>query len=354
MLVTINNLIKKNREAIILILFLFALMIIINSSFLLPIIISILLSYFLYNVKKILIRLGCPQSLSFSLTYFIFIAVFSLISLLILPRAFKKILEILNDVPCMIYNIKFSTNKFIRQYPAIFPPEMSSLVSNAVTYIQSIGKAIISASLLSIVIITRWTLYIFFIPVIVFFLLKDYIKIVIWFEKITPKHSYFWKKIWYAIRKQISNYIIGKFAEFLIVTLASYILFKSYKLSYPDLMAVCVGMSVIMPYIGTIIVSIPIILISAIQLGLTHDLLYFNLIYITIQFLDGNILVPVLFSEVVDLHPLSIIIAIIIFGSTMNMYGLVFAIPFAIVIKAIINLYFMPIDKLNVEMKRKS
>ena len=109
-----------------------------------------------------------------------------------------------------------------------------------------------------------------------------------------------------------------------------------------------------MPYIGTIIVSIPIILISAIQLGLTHDLLYFNLIYITIQFLDGNILVPVLFSEVVNLHPLSIIIAIIIFGSTMNMYGLVFAIPFAIVIKAIINLYLTPIAKLDIEMKGKT
>ena len=73
--------------------------------------------------------------------------------------------------------------------------------------------------------------------------------------------------------------------------------------------------------------------------NLPYPVFYLTLIYTIIQLIDGNILVPLLFSEAVKLHPISIIIAVIVFGSTLNIYGVFFAIPFAIVIKAIINIY---------------
>ena len=97
-----------------------------------------------------------------------------------------------------------------------------------------------------------------------------------------------------------------------------------------------------MPYIGTIIISIPVVLIACVQFGLSKELIYFISFYSIIQFLDGNLLVPILFSEVLDLHPVTIIMSIIIFGSIFKLYGVVFAIPLAIVFKAIIVMYLTP------------
>lgn len=344
MLNIIRNIIKYNKEAISLMLFLPTIFIIINSSLLLPIIISIILSYFLYNIKKLLNLLGCPLGVSFVITYILFLTLFLLILFILLPLVFKQMLGLFNDLPFMIQKIKFITYRFIEKYPFIFPAEQTNIFfSNIIAYVQSIGKTIISASLLSLAIIIKWILYIFLIPILVFFFLKDHSDIILWFKKIMPEKAKFWGKIWHVTNKQIANYIRGKFIEMLIITIISYILFKSYKLVYADLLAFGVGISVIIPYIGTIIISVPVLFISAVQLGLTHDFLYFNIIYILIHFLDGNLLVPILFSETVDLHPISIIMAIIIFGSTLNVYGVFFAIPFAIVIKAIINLYLTPI-----------
>jgi putative permease len=59
--------------------------------------------------------------------------------------------------------------------------------------------------------------------------------------------------------------------------------------------------------------------------------------YAIIQALDGNLLVPLMFSEVVNLHPVAIILAILVFGGLWGFWGIFFAIPLATLVKAVIN-----------------
>jgi len=59
--------------------------------------------------------------------------------------------------------------------------------------------------------------------------------------------------------------------------------------------------------------------------------------YGIIQALDGNVLVPLLFSEVVNLHPVAIILAILVFGGLWGFWGIFFAIPLATLVQAIIR-----------------
>ena len=61
--------------------------------------------------------------------------------------------------------------------------------------------------------------------------------------------------------------------------------------------------------------------------------------YFVIQFLDGNVLVPILFSEAVNLHPIAIIVAILVFGGLWGFWGVFFAIPLATLVKALINVW---------------
>ena len=96
-------------------------------------------------------------------------------------------------------------------------------------------------------------------------------------------------------------------------------------------------LSVLIPYIGAALVTLPVALIGFVQWGWTNEFWYLMLAYGIIQALDGNVLVPLLFSEAVNLHPVSIIIAVLVFGSVWGVWGVFFAIPLATLIKAILN-----------------
>lgn len=335
------NFLTSNKKELLSILFLATTsLIIIYSSFLLPIIISLTLSYLLYNIIKFINSYGFTKNTSFLIVYSLFLTLFFLILFILLPLIFKQLVGLFNDLPFMIQKIKFVTSKFIEKYPILISQEQTNLLfSNIIKYVQSMGKTIISASILSITITIKWIVCILFIPILIFFLLKDKEDIIYWFKFLIPKTFFHIEKIWFTINKQINNYVRGKIIEIIIMIIFNYLLFKIYKLAYNDLLSFAVGLSVVLPYIGAIIVSIPVLFISAVQFGTSIDFINIILIYTLIQFLDGNLLVPILFSEAVNLHPLSIIIAIIIFGSTLNIYGVFFAIPLAILVQALIKLY---------------
>jgi putative permease len=59
--------------------------------------------------------------------------------------------------------------------------------------------------------------------------------------------------------------------------------------------------------------------------------------YSVIQLLDGNLLAPLLLSEVVNLHPVAIIVAVLLFGGLWGLWGLFFAIPLATLVQAVLK-----------------
>jgi len=103
------------------------------------------------------------------------------------------------------------------------------------------------------------------------------------------------------------------------------------------LLATMVGLSVIVPYIGAAVVTVPVAIIAWFQWGWSADFGWLLFAYGVIQALDGYLLVPLLFSEVVDLHPVAIIIAILVFGGLWGFWGVFFAIPLATLVQAVIK-----------------
>ena len=103
------------------------------------------------------------------------------------------------------------------------------------------------------------------------------------------------------------------------------------------LLGLVVGLSVIVPYIGATVVTFPVLLVGWFQWGWGVDLGWLAMAYLIIQALDGNVLVPLLFSEVVSLHPVAIILAILVFGGFWGFWGVFFAIPLATLVNAVIQ-----------------
>ncbi len=90
------------------------------------------------------------------------------------------------------------------------------------------------------------------------------------------------------------------------------------------LLSVLVGISVVIPYIGAVMVTLPIIIIAFTQWGWSAHFAYLLTVYAIIITLDANVLVPLLFSEAVDLHPVTIILAVLIFGGATWLLGCIF------------------------------
>ena len=123
------------------------------------------------------------------------------------------------------------------------------------------------------------------------------------------------------MQQQIANYIHGKLLEILIVGVVTYIIFLSFGLNYPLLLSVAVGLSVLVPYIGAVLVTIPVALVAMFQFGISPTFWYLIVAFAVSQLLDGNLLVPYLFSEVVNLHPLVIIISVVVFSADYGVSG---------------------------------
>lgn len=157
-----------------------------------------------------------------------------------------------------------------------------------------------------------------------------------------PKKRGVLQKVSLEVHEQIGNYIRGKVVEIIFVGIATYIVFWFFGLQYSVLLASLVGLSVLIPYVGAVVITIPVILVAYLQWGWTPQFGYLMIAFLVVQGLDANILIPLLFSEAVNLHPVAIIVATLFFGGIWGFWGVFFAIPLATLVKAVINAWPKP------------
>jgi putative permease len=199
------------------------------------------------------------------------------------------------------------------------------------------GQQILTLSLASIPGIITLLVYLILVPLLVFFFLKDKDTIVAWLSGFLPEERTLASSVWAEMDQQLGNYVRGKFWEILIVGSVTYVTFVVLDLKYSILLAVLVGISVLVPYLGAAVVTIPVAVVAYFQFGWGSDFAMVLIAYGIIQAIDGNVLVPLLFSEVVNLHPVAIIVSVLVFGGLWGFWGVFFAIPLATLVNAVLR-----------------
>jgi putative permease len=346
MFVILKNLFNKyfsDPEAVMLLMLLVVIFSIILGlgSILLPVLLSIVIAYLLQWWVNLLERV-MPHTLAYSIVYLVFLGLFIASILLLFPLLWRQLNNLVNELPTMIENGKSLLHNFVKDKDFLFSEENLELItSSVISDVRSFGLKAVSSSLSSITAAITWIVYIVLVPLLVFFFLKDKERIIAWFVKFLPAQRKLMHTVWNEMDQQIGNYIRGKLTEIGIVGFITYIIFWYFNLKYQSLLAVLVAISVIIPYIGGVIVTIPVVLVAYLQWGFVGgwqgDFAFLMYAYGLTQFLDGNILVPLLFSEAVNLHPVAVILAILIFGAIWGFWGIFFAIPLATLVKAILN-----------------
>jgi len=203
--------------------------------------------------------------------------------------------------------------------------------------IGKFGQWALTFSLSSLPLLVNMMIYLVLVPILVFFFLKDRAKIRDWVGGYLPRERALITRVAEEMNHQIANYIRGKVIEIIICGGVTYIAFVALGLNYAALLALLVGVSVVVPYVGAVVVTVPVMLIALFQWGWSDQFIYLMAVYGIIQTLDGNVLVPLLFSGAVNLHPVAIICAVLLFGGLWGFWGVFFAIPLATLFKAVLD-----------------
>ncbi len=303
-----------------------------------PVLASIVIAYLLQGVVAFLQRHGWPRLAAVLLVYIAFMLFVALILFGIIPILSRQVTDLVQQLPSMISKGQAALMQLPERYPEVFTAEqVQEIIGSIRSEIANFGQQVLSYSMASVIGIITILVYMILVPLLVFFFLKDQELILNWFARYLPRHRRIASNVWRDVDRQISNYVRGKFWEILLVWSVSYAVFHYFNLNYAMLLAFLVGLSVIIPYIGASVVTIPVLLIAWFQWGWSNEFFWLSVSYFIIQALDGNVLVPLLFSEVVDLHPVAIIVAILVFGGLWGFWGVFFAIPLATLVQAILS-----------------
>lgn len=301
-----------------------------------PALASIVIAYLLEGIIHVLTDRGAPRTRVVILVFLSFMAFILFLLFGVVPLLWGQALDFIRELPNYLGQGQKALLRIPELYPVISEAQITDLMSLIQKEITLQGQRILSLSLSSIPGIITVLVYLILVPLLVFFFLKDKALIVRWFTGFLPSERHLTTEVWREVDVQLGNYVRGKFWEILIVGVTTFIVFSILGIKYAILLSVLVGLSVVVPYIGAAVVTLPVALVAYFQWGWGTDFAWLMVAYGIIQALDGNVLVPLLFSEVVNLHPVAIIVAILVFGGLWGFWGVFFAIPLATLVSAIL------------------
>ena len=303
-----------------------------------PVLASIVIAYLLDGAVEKTQQLGAPRISAVVLVFILFMSFLVFALFWLVPRLSYQVTQLVRELPYIISLGQESLVQLPQQYPNLFTEaQVSDLMDAIRTEITSMSQRVLSYSLPAVFGLISLMVYSILVPVMVFFFLKDKDRILAWLSKGLPKERRLVDEVATDVNDQVANYVRGKVWEIFIVGAVSFTTFTLMGLNYALLLATMVGLSVIIPYVGAAVVTVPVAVIAWFQWGWSPEFGWLLFAYGVLQALDGYLLVPLLFSEVVNLHPVAIIIAILIFGGLWGFWGVFFAIPLATLVQAVLN-----------------
>ncbi|MGM0913234.1 MAG: AI-2E family transporter [Pseudomonadota bacterium] len=302
-----------------------------------PFLTALVIAFLLQGAVSWLERRHVPHLLAVILVFLGFMGLLLALAFILMPLIWNQLVTLVQETPRMFASGQQLLDDLQARYPQLITPDqIQNWIATAGRELTQLGQRALTLSLASLGNVLGLIIYLVLVPILVFFLLKDRERLVDFILSLLPRKRTLMTRIWHEMDSQIANYVRGKFIEIMIVGTVAFLTFAFFGLPYTALLSVMVGFSVLVPYIGAAVATLPVAAVAGFHFGMTDEFLYVLVAYGVIQALDGNVLVPVLFSEAVNLHPVSIIVAVLFFGGIWGFWGIFFAIPLATLLKALV------------------
>ena len=302
-----------------------------------PLLVAIAIAYVMEELVELLVKFKMPRMFAIGVVGAAALLAILFTLLAILPILTEQIGRLIAQIPQYMQLMRETLHELEEKYPTgVNAGYLQQAMASAAAKVQEWGGLLLSFSLASIPNLIALGVYSVLVPVLVFFLLKDKERVLNWGKQFLPERRVLLQRVWTELDNQIGNYIRGRFWESSMVGLVMWLVYYFMNHEYALLLAVLTGISVWIPFVGAAVVTIPVILLSYFQWGWADMTMYSLLAYSIIQLIDANIVIPWLFSEVVNLHPIAIIVAVLVFGSMWGFIGVFFAIPLAALVQSVL------------------
>ncbi len=331
-----------NEEGLLLFLLLLSslLAILFLGTTLAPLLAALIFAFLLQGAITQLVRFSVPRQLAVHLVFLVFLGLVTVFLLLLIPLIVRQFNSFLGILPATVTQLQSTMQQLPQMYPTLVTQsQVESWVDFIALQLQQAGQWLVASSINALPNVFTLVIYLVLVPILVYFMLRDSENLTSFILSLLPRRQRLIVQVGREMKQQISNYVRGKAIEIFIVGTVTYVCFLLMGLDYALVISLLVGFSVLVPFVGAAVVTVPVVLIGFLQWGLSSELAWLVVVYGVIQLLDGNVLVPILFSDAVNLHPVTIIIAVLVFGGLWGIWGVFFAIPLASLVKILYQVW---------------
>lgn len=313
------------------------------SPILTPFVAAFLLAYLVDPLVNKLMRLGMPRLFAVITIFISLFASMVVFFLLIIPLIQKQLLTGMQALPDLLVQLQEKMLPLIKKYLHVEVDTETIKNSLAANWMKAstVAGGALKTILHSGFTIFEWITNLFLIPVVTFYLLRDWQKIIYNIQQLLPRSI---EATVIRLAKECDE-VLGAFfrGQFLVmIALAAFYSLGliSIGLKLGLLIGLLAGLASIVPYLGFIVGISTALIAASIQYSSFHAILYVIGVFVIGQLLESTILTPMLIGDRIGLHPVFVIFAILAGGVLYGFFGILLALPVAAVIMVVVR-YFL-------------
>ncbi len=320
--------------------YIFTPILILVSNVLVPFVIALLLFYLFNPFIDFLEKHKVKRVYGVGLLFLILIGLLGLGIGLLFPLLREQVTSFIENFPSFVDSLLESVTGWVETLP--FGQEIETFIEEGENFIAGIPDNIDQyltdgLSGLSTVVsgLTNIVVTIVTFPIILFFLLKDEQKFANGVLSVSPPK---WRedlvRVSSEVNSQVGAYVKGQLIIATSIGVMMFIGFTIIGLEYNGVLAIIAGFTSIIPYIGPTLAFIPALIVALIDSW--SMVLLLLVVWMVVQFVDGNLIEPNVMGKQLNVHPLTIIIVLLVMGDLIGLFGLIFGVPIYAILKVIV------------------
>lgn len=298
---------------------------------LIPFLLGGFITYLLHPVVEKLFRAGIHRGVAILLIYILFFGGLGYAIYKGIPVIIHQLKDLAENAP--LYTKQYQRwLDYIQQQTSTWPDGIQQELETRIEKFEEWLNGIVALLLSGVLKVMNSMLLFAIVPFISFYLLKDFPKVKRTALSITPekwrgKAGNFLKDV----DESLGGYIRGQLLVCLLIGSIAALSLWAFGMKYPLLLGIIIGVTNVIPYFGPIFGAVPAAIVASTVS--TDMIIKVVVIVMVLQFLEGNVLSPLIVGKSLHMHPLFIMAALIIGGEVGGILGLIVAVPLLAMLK---------------------
>ena len=309
------------------------------SPVIMPFAVAAILAYLGDPLTQRLKRLGMRRTLAVSLVFILFMLIIAIVLLLLVPLLVRQVESLVQHLPDYVKWMRDIALPWFQRVLHIDGKMLTGehwiadmrqhmgLINNVLGKLSHSGVSAV-----------MWLTNLVLIPVLAFYLLRDWEHLLAWIEAMLP-HSV--KPIMMQLARESDTMLLafvrGQLLVMLMLSMVYGLSLTFIGISVGPLIGLLAGVLSFVPYLGFIIGLCASLVAALVQYGDWHHVLMVLVIFVAGNMLEGYVLVPRLVGKKIGLHPVVVIFALLVGGYLFSFFGVLLALPVASVVLVLLR-----------------